>query len=110
MHSAHRKCWVTVALSLTDRCIVVRKEETHAEAVTKHLGPKSSQGLYVQSEAQIQGEKLGELLLKQILWFAQMNAFDLVYLTTFEDQDVLIQVLRYYGFAITGKNRVESGV
>ena len=45
------------------------------------------------------GEKLGELLLKQILWFAQRNAFDLVYLTTFDSQAVLIDVLRYYGFA-----------
>ena len=34
------------------------------------------------------GEKLGELLLKQILWFTQKNAFDLVYLTTFENQTV----------------------
>jgi hypothetical protein len=50
------------------------------------------------------GEKLGELLLKQILWFAQRNAFDLVYLTTFESQVVLIEVLQYYGFATTGTN------
>jgi hypothetical protein len=50
------------------------------------------------------GEKLGELLLKQILWFAQRNAFDLVYLTTFESQAVLIDVLQYYGFTMTGTN------
>jgi hypothetical protein len=50
------------------------------------------------------GEKLGELLLKQVLWFAQQNSFDLIYLTTFNDQKVLISVLSYYGFEKTGVN------
>ena len=56
------------------------------------------------------GEKLGELLLKQILWFAQRNAFDLVYLTTFDDQTVLIDVLQYYGFAMTDTNDRGEGI
>src|SRR5258708_11123191 len=56
------------------------------------------------------GEKLGELLLKQVLWFAQKNAFDLIYLTTFGDQTVLISVLLYYGFEKTGKNALGEDV
>ena len=38
------------------------------------------------------------------MWFAQKNAFDLVYLTTYSDQRVLIGVLVYYGFEKTGTN------
>jgi GNAT superfamily N-acetyltransferase len=101
---AHRKCWV-VSIANEIAGIVVRKEETHAEAGTHHLGPKILKVCTFKVKPKFRGEKLGELLLKQILWFAQMNAFDLVYLTTFEDQAVLIQVLRYYGFTMTGKNK-----
>ena len=56
------------------------------------------------------GEKLGELLIKQALWFAQKNGYDLVYLTTQPDQTFLIQILEYYGFhytsSLTGDERV----
>ena len=47
------------------------------------------------------GTKLGELLLKQVLWFAQMNRFDVVYLTTFPEQSALISLIKYYGFVQT---------
>ena len=40
--------------------------------------------------------------MKQILWFAQKNSYDLVYLTAFKDQAVLIRVLEYFGFKTTG--------
>ena len=84
--------------------LVVRKEETHAQAKTLHHGPKILKVCTFKVKPQFRGEKLGELLLKQILWFAQKNAFDLVYLTTFDSQTVLIEVLQYYGFAMTGLN------
>ncbi len=47
------------------------------------------------------GIKLGELLLKQVFWFVQSNQYDLVYLTTFPQQDTLIDLLEYYGFTVT---------
>jgi hypothetical protein len=50
---------------------------------------------------EFRGEKLGELLLKQALWFAQRNAYDLIYLTTQRTQTYLIQILEYYGFRHT---------
>ena len=56
------------------------------------------------------GEKLGELLLKQVLWFAQKNAFDLVYLTTFTEQKALISVLLYYGFEKTRVNALGEDI
>jgi predicted GNAT family N-acyltransferase len=84
--------------------LIVRKEETHAESKTKYAGPKILKVCTFKVKPKYRGEKLGELLLKQVLWFAQKNAFDLVYLTTFSDQTVLISVLLYYGFEKTGTN------
>jgi ribosomal protein S18 acetylase RimI-like enzyme len=99
----HRTCWV-VSIDGEIAGLVVRKEETHAQAGTLHPGPKILKVCTFKVKPRFRGEKLGELLLKQILWFAQRNAFDLVYLTTFDNQTVLIEVLQYYGFAMTGTN------
>jgi hypothetical protein len=99
----HRPCWV-VSIGGEIAGLVVRKEGTHAEAETRHAGPKILKVCTFRVKPQFRGEKLGELLVKQILWFAQKNAFDLVYVTTFESQAVLIEVLQYYGFAMTGLN------
>jgi len=99
----HRLCW---AATINDELagLVVRKEESHAEAKTRHGGPKILKVCTFKVKPKFQGEKLGELLLKQVLWFAQKNAFDLVYLTMFIDQKVLMGVLAYYGFEKTGEN------
>jgi GNAT superfamily N-acetyltransferase len=99
----HRPCWV-VSIAGEIAALVVRKEETHAQAGTRHPGPKILKVCTFKVKPKFRGEKLGELLLKQILWFAQKNAFDMVYLTTFESQAVLIEVLLYYGFEMTGTN------
>ena len=72
----HRPCWV-VYIGRQIAGIVVRKEETHAEAGTRHPGPKILKVCTFKVKPEFRGEKLGELLLKQILWFAQINAFDL---------------------------------
>jgi ribosomal protein S18 acetylase RimI-like enzyme len=99
----HRPCWVaTIGGELAG--LVVRKEETHAEAGTQHPGPKILKVCTFKVKPAYRGEKLGELLLKQILWFAQKNQFDLVYLTTFDMQKDLINVLGFYGFTVTGTN------
>jgi ribosomal protein S18 acetylase RimI-like enzyme len=105
----HRPCWV-VSIDGEIAGLVVRKEETHAQAGTRHPGPKILKVCTFKVKPKFRGEKLGELLLKQILWFAQKNAFDLVYLTTFDDQTVLIDVLQYYGFAMTGRNDLGEGI
>jgi ribosomal protein S18 acetylase RimI-like enzyme len=99
----HRPCWVaTIDKELAG--LVVRKEESYAEAQTRYPGPKILKVCTFKVKPKYRGEKLGELLLKQVLWFAQKNAFDLVYLTIFSDQKVLINVLLYYGFENTGVN------
>ncbi len=96
----HRPCWVaTINNELAG--IIVRKEETTVEATTHHKGKKILKICTFKVKPKFRGEKLGELLLKQTLWFAQKNAFDLVYLTTFPDQLTLIGVLKYFGFEHT---------
>jgi ribosomal protein S18 acetylase RimI-like enzyme len=99
----HRPCWaVTINNELAG--LIVRKLENHAEAQTKFVGNKILKICTFKVKPQFRGEKLGELLLKQALWFAQKNQFDLVYVTTFENQTSLIRVLEYFGFENTGTN------
>jgi len=93
----HRDCWV---LEIAEQIagIVIRKDETHAEAGTRHAGPKILKVCTFKVLDEYRGEKFGELLLKQILWFAQRNDYDLVYLTVFPKHGFLINLLNYYGF------------
>jgi hypothetical protein len=84
--------------------LVIRKDETHVEAGTQHPGPKILKICTLKVRDEFRGEKFGELLLKQILWFAHRNQYDLVYLTVFEKHGFLIDLLAYYGFAATQTN------
>jgi GNAT superfamily N-acetyltransferase len=97
---AHRLCW-TAVIDGHLAGIVVRKDESQNEAGTKLPGNKILKICTFKVHPNFRGEKLGELLLKQVLWFAQKNAYDLVYLTAFPIQTLLIQVLGYYGFQHT---------
>ena len=96
----HRRCW-TVTIDEQLAGLVVRKDESHSEARTKNGGPKILKICTFKVRPEFRGEKLGELLLKQALWFAQRNSYDLVYLTTYPNQAFLIQVLEFYGFEHT---------
>ncbi len=96
----HRDCWVVKA---NDEIagIVIRKDETHSEAATKHPGPKILKVCTFKMKPSYRGEKFGEHLLKQILWFATKNSYDLVYLTAYPKQVALIRLLKEYGFKPT---------
>jgi ribosomal protein S18 acetylase RimI-like enzyme len=96
----HRDCW---AVTVDDEIagLVVRKTENRTEATVKLAGNKILKLCTFKVREDFRGEKLGELLLKQALWFAQVNAFDLVYLTTKASQTALIALLEYYGFQYT---------
>lgn len=96
-----RPCWVVYdddALA----GLIVRKDESAADtdAVTKAAHILKVCTFKVRPEKR--GVKLGELLLKQVLWFAQLNGYDLAYLTAYDDQTALINLLKYYGFSQTG--------
>lgn len=96
----HRDCWL-VDVGTEVAGIVIRKTENHAQAETVHLGPKILKICTFKLKPEFRGEKFGEQLLKQIIWFSQKNEYDLIYLTTFSDQDFLINLLTYFGFEKT---------
>jgi GNAT superfamily N-acetyltransferase len=102
----HRDCWV---LEVGDEIagLVIRKDERHADAQTAHRGPKILKICTFKVRDEFQGEKFGELLLKQVLWFAQRNSYDVVYLTAYPKHAFLIDLLVYYGFSET--KRLENG-
>ena len=98
----HRDCW-TLEIGDEIAGIVVRKDESHAEAGTQHAGPKILKMCTFKVRDEYQGEKFGELLLKQVLWFAQRNKYDLTYVTAYPKHAFLIDLLDYYGFRQTKK-------
>ena len=99
----HRHCWV-LEIGTEVAGLIVRKEETHDQAQTQGRGLKILKLCTFKVRDEFRGEKFGEQLLKQALWFAQKNRFDLVYVTAFEKQEFLIELLGDYGFTFTGKN------
>ena len=96
----HRECWV---LELDDGIagLIIRKNETHAQAGTEGTGPKILKICTFKVRDEFLGEKFGELLLKQVLWFAQHNQYDLAYVTAFPKHAFLIELLLAYGFRHT---------
>jgi len=96
----HRDCW-TVEIAGQLAGLVIRKEESHAEARTVHPGPRILKICTLKMKTEFQGEKFGEQLLKKIFWFAQGNAYNLIYLTVFPKQEVLIPLLQKFGFSAT---------
>jgi ribosomal protein S18 acetylase RimI-like enzyme len=100
--SEHRDCWI-IKDGLTLAGIIIRKEETHAAAKTKNIGAKILKLCTFKIAESYRGQKLGEQLLKQALWHAQRNNYDLVYLTAYAKQEALIRLLEDYGFSRTLK-------
>lgn len=96
----HRDCWV-LEIGNEIAGLVIRKDETHEQAQTSHPGPKILKICTFKVRDEFQGEKLGELLLKQVLWFAQRNNYNLTYVTAFPKHAFLIDLLSYYGFKET---------
>jgi GNAT superfamily N-acetyltransferase len=96
----HRHCW-TVTVEGVLAGLIVRKDETRKSADVKLPGVKVLKLCTFKVRPEFRGEKLGELLLKQALWYAQRNGYDLTYVTTYPNQGTLIGLLEYYGFVHT---------
>jgi ribosomal protein S18 acetylase RimI-like enzyme len=95
----HRRCWAVYDEELAG--LIVRKDETSADTEATLPGEKILKICTFKVRPEKRGTKLGELLLKQALWFAQSNGYDVVYLTTKAEQQALIDLLEYYGFQHT---------
>lgn len=99
--AGRRPCWVVYDNDLLAG-LIVRKDEmgNDTDAVTKASKILKICTFKVRPEKR--GVKLGELLLKQVLWFTQSNGYDLAYITAYTDQVSLIDLLEYYGFEKKG--------
>jgi len=98
----HRDCWV-VEIEGELAGLVIRKDETHADARTRHPGPKVLKICTLKMKPEFQGERFGEQLLKKIFWFAQANRYDLIYLTVYPKHEFLMLLLQTFGFEVTQK-------
>jgi hypothetical protein len=96
----HRDCWV-LEIKSEIAGLVIHKDENHAEAGTVHEGPKILKICTFKVHDDFLGEKFGELLLKQILWFSQRNQYDVTYVTVYPKHVFLIDLFSYYGFKAT---------
>ncbi len=97
-----RKCWI-VSRSRGDGIagILIRKDETRSDTDATLPGEKYLKICTFKVGPENRGIKLGELLLKQVLWFSQSNGYDVAYVTTYPKQAALIELLEYYGFQQT---------
>lgn len=100
---AMRKCWVVMD-GETIAGLLVRKDERAGDTDARLPGQKILKVCTFKVRPESRGVKLGELLLKQVLWYAQSNRHDVVYLTAYPKQKTLISLLDYYGFVHTYDN------
>ena len=98
--STSRECWV-VRIDQQLAGIIVRKDETPADADCRSHGSRILKLCTFKVSSGFLGEKLGELLLKQALWWSHLNSYDVVYLTAYERHGELIDLLVRYGFEKT---------
>ena len=99
----HRKCWVVYDGYLAG--LVVRKDEVGSDTDATYPAEKILKICTFKVSDRNRGVKLGELLLKQVLWFAQANTYDLVYLTVYSEHVELIDLLEFYGFVHTASKQ-----
>ena len=95
-----RPCWVVYDNDELAGLIVRKDESGNATDATQKFG-KILKVCTFKVSPEKRGIKLGELLLKKVLWFAQKNSYDLAYITAYPDQDALIALLEFYGFRRT---------
>ena len=93
----HRDCWV-IYVNNDIAGLVVRKDESNHETDATKSAKKIMKICTFKVAEEYRGANLGELLLKKVMWFAQLNQYDLAYLTTFPNQFDLIYLLECYGF------------
>jgi hypothetical protein len=95
-----RECWV-VYDDKELAGLVVRKEENADDTDATIKVPRILKVCTFKVGPLKRGIKLGELLLKQVLWYGQSNGYDSVYLTAYPEHTALINLLDFYGFQCT---------
>jgi len=95
-----RKCWI-VTDDNSIAGLLVRKAETSDDTDAKTKASKILKICTFKVREESRGHSLGEHLLKQALWHAQRNNYDLAYVTVYPKHHMLIGVLKLYGFQQT---------
>jgi hypothetical protein len=98
----HRRCWIVEDEGIA--AILVRKDETKSDTDATQKFDKILKICTFKVRPEKRGRKMGELLLKKVFWFAQLNGYGLIYITTYDTQIALIELLEYYGFENTSIN------
>jgi GNAT superfamily N-acetyltransferase/rRNA-processing protein FCF1 len=107
----HRHCW-TISLDNEIAGIAIRKDESLTDLLA--VAPSARDTLQgvpkkilkictFKIKEKHRGEKFGEQLLKQILWWGHKNGYDLVYLTVYPKHKSLVDLLVQYGFEGIGR-------
>jgi ribosomal protein S18 acetylase RimI-like enzyme len=105
----HRDCWV-VEIGKEIAGLLIPKEESRTDTDATLAGNKILKICTFKMQPKYRGEKFGEQLLKKALWHAQSNNYEVVYLTAFEKQTVLITLLEKFGFKKTYTNPIGEAV
>lgn len=98
-----RQCWVVYDEAQELAGLVVRKDESANDTDATIKALRILKICTFKVSPMNRGIKLGELLLKQVLWFGQSNGYDSVYLTAYPKQTVLLNLLEFYGFECTNE-------
>jgi ribosomal protein S18 acetylase RimI-like enzyme/predicted nucleic acid-binding protein len=105
----HRDCWI-VEIGTEIAGLLIPKEESPVDTDATLHGNKILKICTFKMRPAYRGEKFGEQLLKKVLWHAQSNKYDVVYLTAFEKQTALISLLEKFGFKKTYTNDAGEAV
>lgn len=98
-----RPCWIVEDDGIAG--LLVRKDEIASDTDATWKADKILKICTFKVRPASRGLKLGELLLKKVFWFAQRNRYDVVYVTTYEAQTALIDLLEYFGFTHTATKK-----
>ena len=95
----HRKCWV-----IRDKDeiagMVVYKHENKNERDIQFSASKVLKISTFKVAEQFRGGRLGEQLLRQAIWYAYANGYEVLYITVYPRHRSLIELLQYYGFQL----------
>ncbi len=103
--ATHRKCW-RLAVGGETAGLLIWKNEVPGDTTAKLAGERILKICTFKVSDRFLGEKFGELLLKQVLWFAQRNRYQVAYVTVYPRHVMLISLLEEFGFRRTSGNAI----
>jgi GNAT superfamily N-acetyltransferase len=98
--ATHRKCW-RLAVGGETAGLLIWKNEEPGDTTAKLAGDRILKICTFKVSDRYLGEKFGELLLKQVLWFAQRNRYQVTYVTVYPRHVTLVSLLEEFGFRRT---------